>query len=376
MIIPLDVVRAGWVFLCLIVCLCPSVSLAESRQPVKALYIPLADHYAALVAYEKYAADMQYADFSIQQMKSWDLLRGYFNSEDADMAFVMSPLALDMFRKTRDFRWVGLLHRDGNALAINDILNQSVGLSNQRSERKPDDKVALAIQRHYQKTGTPIRIAVPHKFSTHAVVLYQYLKNNGLSLTVFKKNPADVLAVPVAPPKSPLFIKSKSNRKTPAGFEQSLPWAELVESEGHGHIAWYSKDVIKWPNSHVECIAIAKDQSLKHKKRAIKEVMNAIHKAGDDIESARLEGGEALMEIIKIVRKHIPAHTSNAIAASLSPELNVINYKQLHIDPKGLELIMKLAVEGNVISAPVDIDEFIAEDFFNPDFTTVSHAHQ
>ena len=93
MIIPLDVVRAGWVFLCLIVCLCPSVSLAESRQPVKALYIPLADHYAALVAYEKYAADMQYADFSIQQMKSWDLLRGYFNSEDADMAFVMSPLA-------------------------------------------------------------------------------------------------------------------------------------------------------------------------------------------------------------------------------------------------------------------------------------------
>ena len=53
---------------------------AQQRQTIKALYIPLADHYAAIVAYERYREDMQYADFQIEQMGNWDLLRAYFQS--------------------------------------------------------------------------------------------------------------------------------------------------------------------------------------------------------------------------------------------------------------------------------------------------------
>jgi NitT/TauT family transport system substrate-binding protein len=80
------------------------------RQKIKALYIPLADHYAALVAYERYRDEMIYADFEIIQMKNWDLLRAYFKSGEADMAYVMSPLAMDMYRGSPNFRWIGLMH--------------------------------------------------------------------------------------------------------------------------------------------------------------------------------------------------------------------------------------------------------------------------
>lgn len=52
----------------------------SKKQEIKALYIPLADHYAGLIAYEKY--------------------------------------------------------RDGNALAINDLLNADVGLAKKRFDRK------------------------------------------------------------------------------------------------------------------------------------------------------------------------------------------------------------------------------------------------
>ena len=86
--------------------------------------------------------------------------------------------------------------------------------------------------------------------------------------------------------------------------------------------------------------------------------MAYIRKAGEDIEIARKKGGKSLEKIVKIVRKHIPAHTREAIIASLNPDLRVINYQYLNIDKAGLKQIMDLAVEGKIINNPVDIDVF------------------
>jgi len=329
-----------------------------SKQAVNALYIPLADHYAALVAYERYRDQMIHASFSIEQMKNWDLLRAYFQSGEVDMAYVMSPLAMDMYREKPHFRWIGLMHRDGNALAINELLNHSVNLPPLRADRKPDAKVAKVLRETRLRSGRSTEIGMPHLLATHTVVLYRYLKEHGASMTLTGDVKADVLAIAVPPPKSPAFIKSKSNRALPAAFEQSLPWADVVETGGFGHVAWYSKDVMPWPNGHVECIALATDAAIKDKFKAIKEVMAYIHRAGKDIEQARLEGGEAMESIVRIVRKHIPAHTRAAIIASLDPELRVINYQHLNIDEGGLKQIMDLAVEGKILEEPIDIKAF------------------
>ncbi len=335
----------------------------QSRVPIKALYIPLADHYAALVAYERYRDQMVHADFQIQQMKNWDLLRAYFQSGGADMAFVMSPLAMDMYREKPDFRWVGLMHRDGNALAVNDLIYKRLSLPEKRVERKPTEQVAKVLKDFHQESGKQTVIGMPHLLSTHTVVLYQYLKENNVQLSLKHSTSAAVRAIAVAPPKAPIFIKGKNNRAQPAAFEQSLPWADVVETQGFGHVAWYSKDVMPWPEGHVECIALAKDSAIESKFKATREVMEFIHKAGADIEKARRQGGEALEEIVKIVRKHIPMHNRLAIVASLDPRLRVINYQNLNIDKPGIKRIMDLAVEGKILKAPVDIDEFADERF-------------
>ncbi len=342
----------------LIIVMTLQVHAATARQSIKALYIPLADHYAALVAYERYRRQMKYADFQIEQMKNWDLLRAYFQSGEVDMAYVMSPLAMDMFKEKPHFRWVGLMHRDGNALAINDLLNQQVHLLPQRKDRKPDARVAAALKKVYRQNGRSTEIGMPHLLSTHTVVLYRYLKEQGLHMSMTVNASAEVLAIAVPPPKSPAFIKSKSNRAVPAAFEQSLPWADVVETGGFGKVAWYSKDVMPWKNGHVECIALATDKAIANKFEALKEVMKYIRQAGQDIEQARNEGGDKLEAIVDIVRKHIPAHTREAIIASLDPELKVINYQRLNVDKAGLKQIMDLAVEGGILGSPVDIDDF------------------
>lgn len=336
---------------------------AQTKESVHALYIPLADHYAALVAYERYAKEMKYADFKITQMKNWDLLRAYFQSGRADMAYVMSPMAMDMYSEKQHFKWIGLMHRDGSALAINDLIYKRVELAKNRADRKPDSKVADVLKELYMERKRPTSIAMPHILSTHSVILYKYLKDNNTKISFVPNTYVHVSGISVAPPKSPTYLKSNSTRATPAAFEQSLPWADVVETGGYGHVAWYSKDVLQYKNGHVECIAVATDTAIKNKNKAIDEVMHYIHQAGKDIEMAKKQGGEELEKIVRIVHKHIKAHTRKAIIASLDPVLNVINYNNLNVDKVGLKLIMDYAVEGKILKNKIDINSFADEQF-------------
>ncbi len=336
----------------------PAGMAADSRINVNAAYIPLADHYAALIAYEKYRGEMKVADFNITRMKSWPLLRGYFLDEQADMAFVMSPLAMDMYRVSPTFKWVGQMHRDGNALAINDLINQHVNLPAKREDRVPNEKVANAYTKVKESMGRPSQVGVPSLFATHMVVLYKYLKDHGKTLGIGRGSDKDVIAIAVAPPKAPAFIKRQNSKGIAASFEQSLPWADVVETKKFGHVAWYSKDVLPWPKGHVECVALASDKAIKNKHQAIKEVIYYIHKAGLDIEAARKEGGQAIIDIATMVRKHIPEHNQEAIIQSLRIDLNVINYKNLNVEKPGMKMIMDLAVEGGILRSPIDIDQF------------------
>ena len=336
---------------------------AQQKQTIRALYIPLADHYAGIVAYEKYRGEMRYADYSIERMKSWPELRAYFMSGEVDVAYIICPMAMDMFREDPKFRWVSLAHRDGNALAINDLINTHVHLPEERKNRKPDKKVAEAYSTVKKEMGRPSQCGVPSLFATHTVVLYKYLRDNGKTLGLGFGPKNDVVAIEVPPPKSPAFIKKQNSRGIPASFEQSLPWADVVETGGYGYVAWYSKDVISWSKGHVECIIIATDNAIKNKREALKEVIYYFHKSGIDIEDARNEGGEAMKSITQMIRRHIPEHTHEAIIQSLLPDLYVINYKNLNIDKNGLRQIMDLAVEAGILTGPINIDALADETF-------------
>ncbi len=328
------------------------------RTPIKAIYIPLADHYAGIIAYEKYANEMEHADYSIKRMKTWPRLRSYFLSGEVDLAFSISPMAMDMFHESPNFRWVSLMHRDGNAMAINDLINDQVNLPKLRINRKPNKLLADVLGDFKKLQGKPTEVAVPHLQATHTVVLYKFLKKYGRTLAIGRGTNEDVVAISIAPPLSPSYLRKKNSRSLPAAFEQSLPWADVVETQNFGHVAWYSKDVMPWPNGHVECIAIAQDSSIANKRLALKEVLKYIHQAGEDIEQARRKGGKHMLEIARMIRIHIPEHNEQAIIQSLRPDLNVINYRHLNVDEEGLKQIMDLAVEGGIIKNSINISDF------------------
>ncbi len=70
---------------------------AAAKTKIKALYIPLADHYAAAVmTHAKYRDAMKECDYEVQVMRSWPSLRGKFTAGQADVAFIICPLAMDI----------------------------------------------------------------------------------------------------------------------------------------------------------------------------------------------------------------------------------------------------------------------------------------
>lgn len=340
---------------------------AQAKEPVEAVYIPLADHYATIVAFEKYASQMTEADFKISMMKSWPSLKGKFMARQADMAMIISPMAMNIYKEDPSVKWISLIHRNGNAMAVNDLMGAGLDLSGHRSSRKPTADIAAAIKTARSSMDSPPIVAVPSLESTHTLVMYKFMRDHGLKLAIGSGD-GDAIAKAVAPPKSPDFIAAQNARNTPAAFEQSLPWADIVETTGKGRVAWYSKDVLPSDKGHVECIIIAHSASISGKEAAMKEVIHYIHKAGQDIEAARDAGPEALKEIAAMVRKHIPLHSEEAILASLDRSLDVISYRNLNVDQDGLIDIMDLAVEAGVLDSPIDVPDF-ADDRFSTDVT-------
>jgi NitT/TauT family transport system substrate-binding protein len=262
-----------------------------------------------------------------------------------------------MFAESPTFRAVSLVHRDGNALAVNEVLEKKLKLAADRKDRKPGPEVAEAMAAWKKDSGEASICAVPSLQATHTVVLYKYLKDHGKKLAIGEGD-GDVIAKPVPPPNSPEFIKQQAQAGKAASFEQSLPWADVVETGGFGKVAWYSKDVIKWPNGHVECIMIASDNAIKTKGEAIKELIRYIHQAGQDIDAARNKGGTELDAIAATVNKYIPAHNIEAIKQSLRADLGVINYSNLDVDKPGMKHIYDLAIEGGILKKKIDVDAF------------------
>lgn len=353
--------------LCSAIFIGPERVMASDRQIIKAVGIPSADHYPGVVAFEKYRDEMKYADYQLELLPGPKLVRAYFRSgPESDIAFNVCPMVMDMFAQKPDFRWVSLIHRDGNALAVNEMLNKVVKVEKYRKMRKPDSRVADAFAAIKKDTGRPVECAIPSPLSTHTTVLYKYLRDHNASLGFGREKNIDVVLKVVKPPKSPAYLKKKSSRGVAAAFEQSLPWAELVETGGFGHVAWYSKDVMDHPKGHVECIIIAKDEAIQNKREALREVIYFIHKAGQDIEIAKKNGGSQLEEIVTMIRKHIPKHSAQAITQSLRADLNVINYSNLNVDSNSktsFKHIMELAFEAGFISEKIDIEALADESF-------------
>ena len=121
-------------------------------------HLPLLDHLILGVAKKNEGAYLDYLDLQTQKFPNWQTITNVLLEGKIEGAFLFFPLALELFRNNADIKIILLGHREGQVLVVRNEI-QSV---------------------HDLKGKT---IFIPHQYSTHHILLFEILKNEGIDIT-------------------------------------------------------------------------------------------------------------------------------------------------------------------------------------------------
>lgn len=121
-------------------------------------HLPLLDHLILGVAKKNESAYLDSLDLQTQKFPNWQTITNAFIEKKIDGAFLFFPLALELFRNGEDIKIILLGHREGQVLVTRNEIQSVKDLQG--------------------KT-----IFIPHRYSTHHILLFEILKNEGIDIT-------------------------------------------------------------------------------------------------------------------------------------------------------------------------------------------------
>jgi NitT/TauT family transport system substrate-binding protein len=297
---------------------------ALTKTHLKVGYLPILDHLTLLVSHAKDRCTFQQVEIEPKMFKAWGEMVGALKAGVIDAAFILSPLAMDLFNQGVDIKVILLAHRDGSAITI--------------------------------KTGQPIfeaadlknkAIAIPDRKATHTALLNHYLMQAGLSLK-------EVQTKVIAPPN---MIKAMLLGKIDA-FIVAEPFGAKAQHDGVGKILVLTKDIIK---NHVECIVVIHQRVIKEHPQAVQEWVDSLIRAGQWIDQDKLNNGSK--GVAHLTSKTYYPHSEANIIRGLQNPAARISFSDLNPVQKDFQTIVNISVPAGIIDK-VNLEAFIDDSFY------------
>lgn len=285
-----------------------------SKQTVKIAYLPIT--HALPLYVENELGKQNFKDINVELVKfgSWPELMDALNTGKVDGASVLIELAMRAKEQGIDLKAVSLGHRDGNAVVA-----------------------ALDINNVSDLKGKTF--AIPHKLSTHNILLYQMLKNAGMGYS-------DVNVVELPPPEMPAALAEGRI----SGYIVAEPFGAKSVANGKGKALFQSEDI--WKNS-VCCGLVLRNEFIKNSGKAAQELMDGYISAGKYIDSK----GEKLNDISKQYMKV----EQNVLDLSMK----WISYKDLKIYEKDYNDLRNYMMEMGLSKNPPSYKDFVDNSLIN-----------
>lgn len=293
----------------------------QEKLELKVGYLPILDHLTLLVSHAQDNAQFKYINVHPKLFKKWNEMAGALKAGVINAAFILSPLAMDLFDKGANINVVLLAHRDGSAITV----------------RKD-----LTIHSAIDLRGRAI--AIPDQKATHTALLNQYLLQSGLSLK-------DIEPKVIAPPN---MITAMQLHKIDA-FIVAEPFGAKAQAEGVGKILVLTKDIVP---HHVECIVVVNHEVLQQHPQAIQEWILSLIKAGEFIERDKAENNA--QQTAQLTAKFYLPHSAKTIAMGLLNPSNRISFVDLRPKLEDLNTIMDISIQAGIINR-IDLTQFISD---------------
>jgi NitT/TauT family transport system substrate-binding protein len=229
-------------------CSSKPVETKAEKKTVKIAYLPIT--HAVPLYVEDVNADLNAEEFkniNIELVKfgSWPELMDALNTGKVDGASVLMQLAMKSKENGIDLKVVALGHRDGNNVTVSKDIKTAADLKG--------------------KT-----VAVPQRFSTQNILLYQMLKDANVSYS-------DVKIVELPPAEMPAALAEGRI----AGYIVAEPFGAKSVANGKGKTLFQSQDI--WKDS-VCCGLVLRSEFIEDNNIAAQELVNGYVKAGKQAE--------------------------------------------------------------------------------------------
>jgi len=286
-----------------------------AKKLLKIGYLPIIDHLVLGISKERDNSRLTHTNLKPIRFHEWDEIADALSKGDVDGAFIMAPLAMSLKSKGVPIKTVLLGHREGLGLVVNKDI---------KKPKQLEGKV----------------IGVPHKISTHVILLDTYLKKKKVNLYKIKIKPL--------PP--PEFVHNLASKKISA-YLGSEPFGVQAEHQFVGKVEVMSQDIKK---HHIDCILVLRDDVFKNP-LIVEELVNSLVSSGtfmhDNPAQASKIGAQFLEQSQAVLKDTLNEKKMRVTAWDLLPI------------KKEFEEMQKSAINLHMYGKKIEMDKFVVDDF-------------
>lgn len=195
----------------------------------------------------------RYFELETRCMSGWNPVRQAIESGEVDAAFVLAPIAMDLFSADVPIRLVLFAHKNGS-ICVQNVKNEN----------------SLSLYEYFKSKI----FYIPHLLSVHHMLADVFLREIGLKPGLVGKDETDVFFEVVPPVKMQEFMVKSP---TASGFTVAEPMGSKAIAEGEGSLLFLSGEL--WQN-HPCCVVVIREDVIKAHEDAVYEFVHNIVQAG------------------------------------------------------------------------------------------------
>ncbi|WP_336046370.1 ABC transporter substrate-binding protein [Solibacillus ferritrahens] len=291
---------------------CGNNSAVDGEKPtIKIGYLPIT-HAVPLYMQN----DENYEDYNLELVKfgSWPELMDALNTGAIDGASVLIQLAMNAKEKGIDLKAVALGHRDGNVLIAGNNIN--------------------SVEELVGKS-----FAIPSRFSTHNILLYEMLKKHGIAY-----DEVDVIELP------PAEMPAALAEGRIAGYVVAEPFGAISVALENGKVLYQSEEI--WKDS-IDCGLVLRGKFIDDNKELADKFVND-YVAGGELAQGKDEHMHEVVGQYLTVDQNV-----------LDISLDWISYDNLSIEQESYAILRDALMEMGLSDNPPSYEDFVDDSFVN-----------
>ncbi|MCG8641161.1 MAG: response regulator [Desulfobacterales bacterium] len=300
-------------------------------------HIQITDHLAlGALKHRIEQGDLEprYFDLTTDLKTGWNPIQEGLENGEIDCAFVLGPIAMDLFAYDSPIKLVLFAHKNGSTF-----------IRSRHYDHRFD-----SLQSFYKYKV----VDIPHKMSIHHMLAHQFLKELGLKPGVPGKKAINVRFEVVPPIKMPGIMKENEDV---AGFMVAEPVATKAIVGEIGNLEFYS--ATRWEN-HPCCVVAMQEDFIQKFPDAAQEFVSMLVDTGEYIENDKIRAARIAVNFLDPEGKMglNPDVLKNVFSQPLA-----IRWDGLYPEAEDLDKIQRYMHDVMEIGKIIDLDRFIESSF-------------